>query len=92
MFSRLENSRRERRKKLVKDVRKIFNNVFWITYLIITIIFTGIIASFTGVASKAVIYYFNAPLGQGYALYASYAITGLVGWLIGVEFIKWKGK
>ncbi len=55
------------------------------------IVFRALIAAFVGINIKPIIYVLNSPLGEGYALWASYAIAGLTFYIL-PDFFRIKRK
>ncbi len=67
--------------KLIKQLEKINDGmkcVWSYVWIFCNMVITAIVAAFIGISSRPLIYKLNYALGEGYALWASYVITGLM--------------
>ncbi len=75
----------KRRKQNRKDLKDIWNGLKslgdWVTK-VIALLVSIFVASVFGIGVKPIILLLNYPLGIGYATFASYAVSGLVMYLL----------
>ncbi len=62
---------------IIKMWKRIYEAFFMLTMLIFSILI--------GIGLKPYIYILNKPLGQGYALFASYAVACLIFWFLMIK-------
>ena len=70
--------------ELNRGIKKVWSYGF----LGLGIIIRALISAFVGINIKPIIYTLNSPLGEGYALWASYAVAGITFYLLPNFFQK----
>ena len=89
---------RERRKRDRQEVFKLlsrlwnkFTSIFW---MMVKMVFIGLISALSGKQSISLIYALNKPLGINYAIFASYIESALIGIILYIYIFgsnkKWK--
>ena len=77
--------------KLLDKILKGFNSFFFFVGVLVNMLLKMLLAIFLAIGSKSLIYKLNAPLGEGYAIFASYVVAiGL--YMIFPDFIGRKEK
>lgn len=64
--------------KQLEKINDVMKSVWFYVWMICKMVITAIVAAFIGINSRPIIYKLNYALGEGYALWASYIITGLI--------------
>jgi hypothetical protein len=87
-YLELLKQKRERNDKFYNEFKNIFSIIasyFWVTMKIIGI---ALVCGFVGLGSVEPIYLMNKAFGMGYATFASYAESGLVGAILALSLFK----
>lgn len=92
-LEKLYELRRERTRKrniaYIKDVQRVGLKIAGICYTILLIICKTVVVSVLAYGSQPIIYVMNKSLGEGYSIFASYALAGLL-WSLIPDF--WRNK
>ena len=86
----LINRRKEKNQKFFRILNNTGKSLKRITYIILDIVFIGLVSALAGMQSESLIYTLNKPLGLGYAHFASYVEAGLIGTILGFLIFRRK--